>query len=171
MTLVNRLKNAKLGPKPPRLMGLHALLYAVGYNTMRFPALIHPGQKNRPSFNKTKYCSKERCEERTREGKEYCPEHVDNLPYVKQLLDRIQKKEAEVANVRKKGKKAVDPASENLKEVRTHLEFNGPRTTKRLARELQLTSSGMEGFLDYLDEEEEIARSRTSRGDETIHLL
>jgi predicted ArsR family transcriptional regulator len=138
---------------------------------MRFPALINPGQINRTSPNKTRYCAKKGCEDRTREGKDYCPEHIESLPYVKQLMDRIEKKEAEVANVRKKGKKAVDPKSENLKEVRTHLEFNGSRTKKRLARELQLTSSGMEGFLDYLDEEEEITRSRTSRGDETIHLL
>ena len=137
---------------------------------MRFPALIHPGQNNRTSANKTKYCDEAGCEERTREGKDYCPEHINNLPYVQQLLDRIEKKEVEVAAVRKKGKKAVDPASENLKEVRTHLEFNGSRTKKRLARELQLTSSGMEGFLDYLDDEDEITRSRTSRGDETIHL-
>lgn len=136
---------------------------------MRLPAILHPGTRKRS--NQTRYCEHKNCNERTREGKEFCSGHVDQLPYVQKLLDRIEEKDKEVEAVRKKGKKAVSATSENLKEVKTHLEFNGPRTTKRLQRELQLTSSGLEGFLDYMEEEDQITRSRTSRGDETIHLV
>lgn len=140
---------------------------------MNLKALIRPGESNRNTHQKTKFCAKiikrKPCGEKTREGKDFCGDHIDELPYIKQLLQRIQDKEQEVQKVRKKGKKAVDASSENLKEIKTHLEFNGSRTTKRLQRELQMTESTIEGFVDYLEDEDYIYRSRTTRGDDIIN--
>ena len=140
---------------------------------MNLKTLLHPGGSSRTSGNKTKYCSKDvkgsPCGGKTREGKDFCGDHISELPYIKKLLQRIQDKENEVQKVRKKGKKAVAPSSENLKEIKTHLEFNGARTTKRLQRELQMTESTIEGFVDYLEDEEHIFRSRTTRGDDVIN--
>ncbi len=129
------------------------------------------GRDTSRSSNNTKYCAHEGCSERTREGKDFCSEHIENLDYVKNLMARIEAKEQEVQKVRKRGKKGVVAKSENLKEIKQQLKFHGPRTKKRLQRELQLTSSGMEGFLDYMEEEKQITRGRTTRGDETIKLL
>ena len=129
------------------------------------------GRNTKSNSTHTKYCAHSGCEERTREGKEFCSDHIENLDYVKKLMARIEEKEQEVKKVRKRGKRAVSAESENLKEIRQQLKFHGPRTKKRLQRELQLTSSGMEGFLDYMEEEDQIARGRTTRGDETIKLL
>jgi hypothetical protein len=135
--------------------------------------LIRSGEPGRTVNRKTKYCSKDvngkPCGERTREGKDFCGDHIDELPYVKKLLQRIQDKEDEVQKVRKKGKKAVAASSENLKEIKTHLEFNGSRTTKRLQREMQMTESTIEGFVDYLEDEKHVYRSTTSRGDDIIN--
>lgn len=140
---------------------------------MNLKALIRPGESHRTGNNKAKYCIKdvkgEPCGERTREGKDFCGSHIDELPYVQKLLQRIEDKEKEVQKVRKQGKKAVSASSENLKEIKTHLDFNGARTTKRLQRELQMTESTIEGFVDYLEEEDYIHRSRTSRGDDVIN--
>jgi len=140
---------------------------------MNIKALIRPGETHRKPGSGVKYCVKDTkkgvCGERTREGKEFCSDHLENLPYVKCLLKRIQDKNDEVTKVRKKGKKAVKAGSETLREIKNHLEFRGPRTTKCLQREMQLTESTIEGFVDYLEDEGVIRRTKTSRGDVVIN--
>ena len=139
---------------------------------MNLKALIRPGEANRKVHGKMKSCIKPTkrglCGASTREGKEFCGDHLEELPYIKKLMNRIKNKSDEVGRVRKKGKKAVDPSSETLREIKNHLQFRGARTTKCLQREMQLTESTIEGFVDYLEDEDTVTLSRTSRGDTVI---
>ena len=139
---------------------------------MNLQALVRPGEPGR-SPTRTRYCSKlikgKECGLRTREGKLFCSEHVEEHDYVRNLMQRIENKEKEIEKVRKKGKSAITPDSENLKEIKSHLEINGSRTIRKLQRELQMTESTIEGFVDYLVDEEDYTRSVTSRGDAVIN--
>jgi predicted HTH transcriptional regulator len=135
-------------------------------------ALTHPSlffpKRNNPN---TKYCQHRLCNERTREGKEYCSEHINNLPYVSKLLGKIDDKAAEEVAVEKRGYKAVAPDSETLKELLIHLKFNGARTVRRLMRELQLNEMTVAGYIEYLVRHNQAKTSFTSRGDKAVSLI
>lgn len=80
----------------------------------------------------------EACGQPTREGKPYCPEHVDQQPYVAELLAELARQEAELAMVSLHGSDAVDTSGLTARELLQLVRLHGPRTVQRLGRELNI---------------------------------
>lgn len=80
----------------------------------------------------------ERCGRATREGKPVCAEHVTEMPYVRELLRELERRDAELALLAD-GK---GPAPLHEDEVLAVLAVKGPRTVARLARDLFACPSG-----------------------------
>jgi hypothetical protein len=66
-----------------------------------------------------KHC--DACGKKTKEGKDYCDEHVTAQPYAKELAGSIQTMARELKKVTAKGWKAVPKNSPNLQELKLEL--------------------------------------------------
>lgn len=83
-------------------------------------------------------CSREGCLEPTREGKPFCVTHVGSNPYVRDVLEALERAEQEQAQVRRRGVRAVDPEGLVSREIRRELRAHGAMTPPRLAKRLGL---------------------------------
>ncbi|MGE0708557.1 MAG: hypothetical protein AB7N76_22985 [Planctomycetota bacterium] len=106
----------------------------------------------------------------TREGKPYCPEHVDDHPYVRDLLAALAARQAEEERVRTRGSVEVDLDGITAREVVLHLSLHGARTIERISRELQIDSDVVAGYVDALNERDLIDMSHTNRGSTVVKL-
>jgi hypothetical protein len=104
------------------------------------------------------------CTNATRERKPYCTEHVSDHPYVLELMSQIERVEAELDRVRRRGTRAVAlegiPAQEILRELRTF----GHRTVERLARDLRLDADVVAAYGRALNRAGKVSLGVTSRG-------
>ena len=100
----------------------------------------------------------------TREGKLYCPDHVDQHPYVRALNKQIEAKREEEYAVSNRGIEAIAEDSLTIKELLVHLQVNGSRTIERLARELMLDTKVIAYYAQYLKEEGKVTLGSTKRG-------
>ena len=110
------------------------------------------------------------CFNSTREGKPYCPEHVDQHPYVQAILGILQQREDEENLVRRRGSAAVDPGGLTAKELVLHLSLHGSRTVERLSREFQLETRVMQGYVNALKVQGVLVTGRTTRGSTVVRL-
>ncbi len=124
----------------------------------------------RPTTAATRFCKELGCEQTTREGKPYCPDHVENHPYVQEILDTLAAREAEERQVRSQGARAVDPRGLTAKELVLHLSLHGARTLERLSRELQLDPRIVDGYVSALVERGVVTLGRTNRGSTVVRL-
>lgn len=125
--------------------------------------------KSRP--NQTLRCNAKGCDEGTREGKPYCPDHVDQNDYVRDLLAKLDAKEKEAVAVRKKGQRVIDNDSITLQEIVQDLNIHGPRTIARLCRDTQLDHDVLIGYIDRLEKEGRVKKFRTGRGNDSVKLV
>lgn len=124
----------------------------------------------RPHTPSTRQCRHETCEQVTREGKPYCPEHVDAHPYVRNLLAALDARHAEEERVRRGGSMEVDMDGITAREVVLHLSLHGARTVERISRELQIDADIVRGYVEALDERDMIMQSTTNRGSTVVKL-
>lgn len=122
------------------------------------------------STSHTRFCDVPECTQTTREGKPYCPDHVENHPYVQNLLQNLAEREDEEEKVRQRGAKAVNPDGLTIKEIVLHLSLHGARTVERLAREMNLDSKVLDGYIASLKRRGVISFSRTNRGSTVVKL-
>jgi hypothetical protein len=100
----------------------------------------------------------------TREGKLYCPDHVDRHSYVMELNRQIAAKKEEEDAVRDRGVEAITEDSLTIKELLVHLQVHGSRTIERLSRELMLDTKVIAYYAQYLKEEGKVTLGVTKRG-------
>ena len=112
----------------------------------------------------TKSCAWNGCGKTTREGKPFCSDHVEQHGYVQEILEILAEKEAEEERVRQHGSDAVDPEGLNARELLLHLDQHGSRTIERLAREFQLESNVISGYVEALASRGRVVTGRTTRG-------
>jgi hypothetical protein len=98
----------------------------------------------------TRYCQQPECGAATRQGKPYCSAHVEAHPYIRDLLGRIEGKEAEEARVRERGAGAVDPQGLTAQEILRFLIVHGERTVPRLARDLNVDLVTLRSYVAVL---------------------
>ena len=110
------------------------------------------------------------CQNSTREGKPFCPDHVERHDYVQGILEILARREAEEDRVRRKGASAVDPQGLTAQELILHLSQHGSRTVERLSREFQLESEVMRDYIDALLERGLVQIGRTARGSPIVRL-
>lgn len=124
----------------------------------------------RPHTPSTRGCKVDNCEQMTREGKPFCPEHVDEHPYVQNLLSSLADRQAEEERVRSAGAPEVDIDGITARELVLHLSLHGARTVERIARELQLDAEIVRGYVAALHERDLITQSTTNRGSLVVKL-
>lgn len=113
---------------------------------------------------KTKHCEAPDCHAATREGKPYCSDHVEEHPYVQDLLDKLANREAEESRVRRSGARAVDTEGITAQEILVYVIVHGARTVHRLSRELNLDVKTIEGYVRALEREKKVHTTSTKRG-------
>ena len=111
------------------------------------------------------------CLKTTREGKPFCPDHVEQHAYVQGILGMLADREAEEARVRDQGADAVDPEGLTARELILHLTLHGARTVERLSREMQLDGPALQGYVHALVERNVVELGRTNRGSTVVKLL
>lgn len=115
------------------------------------------------------YC--EACGSATREGKRYCTEHVAAHPYARDLVRRLDQREADEEAIERHGRKAVRPDCELLVDLRSELAFNGTRTVERLSRDLRLSDRVVNVLVTYLVRQRVAVLGLTKRGSTTVRLV
>jgi len=121
-------------------------------------------------FQGSRSCDVDSCAHPTREGKPFCPNHVEEHPYVQAILDTLELRRAEEAKVKVRGAGAVDPDGLTARELLLHLTLHGARTVERLSRELQLEVRVLEGYVGALNQRGLIHVGRTHRGSTIVKL-
>lgn len=117
-----------------------------------------------------RHCEKPGCNQATRESKAFCVDHVDEHPYVQNLLNRLAEREVQDEAVTKRGAKAVAPDSITVQEILQHLEYHGNRTEERLCRELNLDARTMHGYIQGLKRLKIVILGTTKRGSTLVKL-
>lgn len=123
------------------------------------------------SQTEVRTCSFPDCMEATREGKHYCSNHVDQQPYVKDLLKRMANRTEEDEKVRLEGASSVNMEGITAKEILLQLRQSRTRTEERLTRELQIDKSIIHNYAIRLNRDGFIHFGRTNRNNLTIVLL
>lgn len=116
-------------------------------------------------------CDVPGCFENTREGKIYCSDHVENQPYIKELVRRIQDRMEEDELVRREGSNAVNLTGITSKEIKLQLQYCGTRTEERLTRELQIDKTVVHNYAIRLQKEGVVRFGRTNRNNLTVVLI
>lgn len=123
---------------------------------------------NRTRTVHTKEC--EICGGRTREGKPFCPHHVEHHNYVRNILQILEDQAEEHSNVLTKGVTAIGSNSLTVKEIVRLLSIRGTTTINRIAKDMSLDLKVVEVYVKYLVRRR-IARSgETKRGAKTLRL-
>jgi len=97
-------------------------------------------------------CRVQGCGHVTTERKPYCIDHLDQLPYVRELQAHLASREAEEsAAASRKGWRAVDPSGSRAREIIDQLAVKGAQTPKRLAITVELRPISLENYLGALE--------------------
>jgi len=116
-------------------------------------------------------CKVEDCSEITKDGKDFCPDHVEFHPYVRDLLTRIKDRESEDEKVRRTGSGSVNMAGITVQEILLQLRQNGARTEERLTRDIQLDKVIIHSYLIRLSNEGVIKFIRTARNIMAVRMV
>lgn len=113
---------------------------------------------------KPRHCDMEGCSQATREGKPYCSDHVEELPYVLEVQQRIAAREDEQAEAAKRGARAIDPYGPTARDILLSLWVNGERSVARLAREMNLDFQLVQEYVKRLKKAKLIEQIPARRG-------
>lgn len=119
----------------------------------------------------TRECEYPGCMEKTKLGKPFCKEHVEETPYAASLMARIEAQKEEVGKVAAGKTKAIRSDSITLNEILMHLSVYGERTLLRLARDLNLEPDIVEVYVNDLKNKGKVVLGRTLRGGVVVKLV
>jgi len=134
--------------------------------------IVNTHEGSGSSASGTTTCASQSCTAVTREGKPFCPVHVEDNPHaewvVKQISDRAEE-DAVVA----RGDTPV--SGYNIKGLTSQailqqLSEYGTRTKPRLCRELTLDRAVLDGYVEALLNRGLVVEGMTNRGTETLAL-
>ena len=116
-------------------------------------------------------CERGGCSERTRDGKPFCPDHVDEHPYVKIVLAQLAERETQDELVAAKGQGAADLDGVTCQEILLNLRLHGGRTMERLVREINLDPKVLDGYVQALSRAGVVKLGKTERGSTIVGLV
>ena len=132
---------------------------------------------NRTDFSKSNHhrrtlgCESNGCENTTRENKPHCPEHLEEIEYVHNILHVLRQQGVEHERVISQGTRAIKKDSLTVREIILVLSLNGEKTLNYLGRCLQLSEDVLKVYAQYMVTKR-IARSHTThRGSKTLLLV
>jgi len=128
---------------------------------------------DRKPINTTTHTKKcEICEKATREGKPFCPEHVEHNDYVRDILQILEVQAEEHAKVlTRAGIRAITSDSLTAREMVKVLSVRGTSTVNRISREMNLDLKLVEVYARYLVKRQITHSGITTRGARTLTLL
>ena len=108
-------------------------------------------------------CLEPGCYKRTREGKPYCSEHLDRIPYVARIMEEhaARKKEAE------EGPKGDSHYIDDIIILLTH----SPRTTDGLAKDLRIPKPIVQQIIMIMRRKKIVRLGKTFRHLTIVELL
>lgn len=115
-------------------------------------------------------CDIEGCENTTREGKPFCPDHIDHLPEVSRIKQRLAAVEDEITLVKRYGAHAVDVDGFTAHEILHYLDQYGGRTIARMARDFGMEAEVMGYYVRKL-KRKKLVKTKPSRRDGTLVAL
>lgn len=121
------------------------------------------------TYSHTRKCAA--CEETTREGKEYCTQHVENHSYIQDLMSRMKDREHEDHEVMMKGSSAVNLDGITVQEIMIHLRQTGTKTMEGLAKALQLEKFILQKYIFALRDLKKVEIISTARECMAVRLL
>jgi predicted transcriptional regulator len=125
------------------------------------------------SMVNNRICEAEGCLDSTRDGKPYCPDHVEMNPHAKRVAQEIARRKKEDDQVRE-GELSVSEFNIHgitARSILQHLREHGTRTKERLCRELNLEREVLDGYAQALIMKGLIHPGRTNRGSVTLSLF
>ena len=127
-------------------------------------------QSTTPSIGRL--CEYPGCLLTTRDGKPYCPEHVEENPYAKRVTEEIARRKRDDDRARKPKAPISSFNIEGItaQSILQHLGEHGTRTRERLCRELALEFDVLDGYIRALLKKDLIYLGRTHRGNVTLSL-
>jgi hypothetical protein len=108
-------------------------------------------------------CEEKGCRRSTRNGKPFCSDHVEKLPYATNLVDQLKAQEVEIEEVRVRGSRVVDVEGLTSQEILSWLRAHGARTVPRLAREIQVDVNILGFYVTALAESGLVQLVKTER--------
>jgi biotin operon repressor len=123
-----------------------------------------------PTRHERRRCSVAGCELKTREGKPFCSDHVEEHPYVQGVLDQVEAMQQEERNARKRGRRGVDLEGHIARELVRELSVHGSRSVERMARDLGLDQVVVRTYAQALEAKGLATLERTRRGYTKVEL-
>jgi hypothetical protein len=130
----------------------------------------HVSHRGNHGHGTIRTCRVAPCAQSTREGKPFCPDHVDQHSYVQEILRILEERKAEEDRVRNGGPEAVNLKGLTARELMVHLMQHGSRTVERLSREFQLEAPVMHDYVSALHTQGLVVVGRTTRGSTVVRL-
>lgn len=133
-----------------------------------------------PDADITHYCHTRKCNalvkghpcgETTREGKEFCTKHVENHPYIKNLMQRMKVRETEDHTVMMEGSKAVNLNGLTVQEILIHMRQTGTKTVEGLSKSLGLEKTILQKYLFALRDKNRVELVSTARESMAVRLV
>ena len=119
------------------------------------------------SHKGTGHCAKTGCPNTTREGKPYCPLHIEEGWYIQDILAELDRREAEIERLKNGG--TIDRDGHLVREALILLRLSS-YTSKNLARRLDVPHEAAERLIHLLVRWKFANKGATERGDVTICL-
>jgi len=124
-------------------------------------------RRNTPNIT----CHEEDCDKTTRDGKDYCSDHVKKNTYVAILLEQLKKREKEETRVIKKGETScVKPDSSSVQDILNYLKDRGESTLPRIAMDLSLRPDAVVVYIRYCVNKRFVLARKNKRGVDTAIL-
>jgi len=89
------------------------------------------------------------CNRQTFAGKSYCLKHIENSPYIQNIIKQLKEKKNEEAQVNIKGTKAIGKNSLTIREILSSL-IGGGRPISTLSKDLHLKQDILKIYIKYL---------------------
>ena len=117
--------------------------------------------------HETGFCRARGCQNATSDRKPYCVAHLDRLPYVRQILQELARREAEAtAALGTRRQLVLDPAGTCAREILGELATKGALTSEQLGAALRIPPRVIESYVRVLEREGLVStrRIRSRRG-------
>ena len=127
-------------------------------------------QRFKPRKRSTRWCQLKDCNSPTKHDKPFCRGHVENHDYVRDLLARIEHREAEESRVLRRGWKAVDIEGGVAQDTLQYLRIHGEQTVVRLAQNLNRNSKIQASYVEALFRAGFLKVGQTVRGNQKVKI-
>jgi hypothetical protein len=128
--------------------------------------IVLPSTTGTPS--ESRRCKKDGCASSTRDGKPFCPNHVEEADYPQSLLEELKKRRTEVALLLK-GEEIPDDGH-LVRETLLLLAWSAC-TERRLGRMLDIPYKAVEILVEQLQEVQRVRKNRTPRGSVIVEII